>query len=250
MQYVAFDIEVARTFDDSLERDGVEWDARLGITCAATMCSGDSSPRVWWDQNIVTGDPMPQMGENELQYLVQWLNHKVLEGYKIVTINGAGFDLRVLAAESGLHRICQRLAYGSIDIFFQILCLKGYSPGLKALSNSMSKVAKMEGMDGLQAVDLWMTDHEKVLKYVGLDAQSTLEVAEAISKEGAARWISKTGRHNRVDVPYLMTVGEALKVPAPDTSWMNKPWTRDRFVGWLTEFKADDAKREDARSDH
>jgi hypothetical protein len=30
-----------------------------------------------------------------------------------------------------------------------------------------------------------------------------------------------------------LTVREALELPLPNTSWMDEPWPRERFTGWL-----------------
>ena len=30
-----------------------------------------------------------------------------------------------------------------------------------------------------------------------------------------------------------LTVEEALRLPLPDTSWMDEPWPREKFTGWM-----------------
>lgn len=238
-KYVGFDIEVARF---PAEDSGDDWDAKLGITCAAAMCSDEDEPKIWWDQNMLTGEAEPEMYQESVQDMAMWLNQKYLNGYKIVTWNGLSFDFRVLAAESGLHRLCQHLAYNHLDLMFQIFCIKGFPVGLKAVSTAMSEamggIHKMDDMDGKEAVNLWPGQYEKVLEYVGLDARSTLALAQAVDTELAVRWTSKKGTPMRVPIMNMLTVGECLRLPLPDTDWMKQetgrvPWTRAKFAGWL-----------------
>ena len=30
-----------------------------------------------------------------------------------------------------------------------------------------------------------------------------------------------------------LMVSEALELPLPDTSWMDSPWPREKFTGWM-----------------
>ena len=30
-----------------------------------------------------------------------------------------------------------------------------------------------------------------------------------------------------------LTAEEALELPPPNTSWMDEPWPRERFTGWM-----------------
>ncbi|MEK6662179.1 MAG: hypothetical protein AABY63_09900, partial [candidate division NC10 bacterium] len=59
---------------------------------------------------MASGTPAPRMTPVEVQGLVRDLGNLVSEGYTHVTWKGQGFDLDVLAEESGLPRESAALA--------------------------------------------------------------------------------------------------------------------------------------------
>jgi hypothetical protein len=51
---------------------------------------------------------------------------------------------------------------------------------------------------------------------------------------GALRWITRSGKLRSMALPEeWLTVELAGGLPEPDTSWMDEPWSSDRFTGWL-----------------
>ena len=74
----------------------------------------------------------------------------------------------------------------------------------------------------------------KSLPYVAQDARTTLEVAQACEGCGELRWIARSGKVRRMALGEgWLTVREALELPLPDTSWMDEPWPREKFTGWM-----------------
>jgi hypothetical protein len=55
------------------------------------------------------------MIREEAAELVQYLSAQVEHGYTLLTWNGVGFDLDVLAEESGLLETCRTLALAHVD---------------------------------------------------------------------------------------------------------------------------------------
>lgn len=231
-QWLAFDIEIARLIPD----DAQDWAALhpLGITCAATWASNEDKPMVWCGRDD-WGSIAPQMNQVELAQLTNYLHHKTMQGYQVVGLNTAGFDFRELAVSSGEIEICKELAWGHCDLFLHVFCLKGFSPGLAAMAKGMDLPGKTDGMDGVKAPEMWNRgEYGKVLEYVVQDVRTTLDVAQAVEDDGWLYWTSKSGRPQAIKIERWLSVVESMELPLPDTSWMDEPWDRSKFVGWLS----------------
>lgn len=234
MKYVAFDLEIA----DDLPESGEVTDYALGITCAATITDG-GRVRVWHDNYA------PRMSKEYAQGLVEYLWNQLHENDRYpVTWNGLGFDFRVLEAASGVdpNLRCRILAVNHIDIAFQMLCSKGFMASISKAAEGMNVAGKTEGMHGSLAPIMWRQGREaqdKVLEYVEQDARMTAQLYERIIEAKAMRWIARSGKlafwYPEMEEGRLLTVGEALALPEPDTSWMSEPWDRNRFYGWVEE---------------
>ena len=170
-RYLAFDIETVRTTED-----GTDWKSQrpLGISCAATLLAG-SEPILWHGGDLA--NPNDQMNREEAARLVEYLFKQVANGYTLVTWNGLGFDLDILAEESGMLRVCRELASNHVDLMFHIVCRLGYGVSLNAAAKGMGLAGKPEGMSGAMAPVLWAEGkREEVLRYVAQDARTTLEL--------------------------------------------------------------------------
>jgi hypothetical protein len=55
------------------------------------------------------------MSREETAALVRCLSEQVEHGYTLLTWNGVGFDLDVLAEESGMLAECKRLALAHVE---------------------------------------------------------------------------------------------------------------------------------------
>lgn len=155
-------------------------------------------------------------------------------GYTIVTHNGLGFDFDILAEESGRIKDCKKVARTHVDMIFHIFCEKGFGVGLNAAAKAIGE-SKSEGMSGSLAPRLWKEgEHQKVLDYVAHDCRLTLDVATKSEQKGTFRWITQKGKKAFFALPSgWLTVEDAMKLPLPDTSWMDNPWNRSKLSGWL-----------------
>jgi hypothetical protein len=236
MNFLAFDLETAR-----LTPDGEDWLAHrpLGISCyALAWRNAEGVNTVVGHGKDGAGNPQPQMNRAECQTLVQELAEYVRQGFTLLTWNGLGFDFDVLAEESGMHDACCELATAHVDMMFHFFCLQGYPLGLDTAAKGMGLAGKTEGMDGSQAPMLWQAGQfETVLGYVTQDVITTLELAEAVAERNQIRWRTRAGKPNRVTIGQWLPVHEALNLPLPDTAWIRKPMTRDRFTGWMKQPK-------------
>jgi len=228
-RYLAFDIETTK-----IVQDPADWRSQrpLGISCAATL-RPDEEPLLWHGGS--RQNPADRMTREETGELVRYLEEKTAQGYTLLTWNGLGFDLDVLAEESGMLEQCRMLATNHIDMMFHVLCRLGYGISLDAAAKGMGLAGKTKGMSGAQAPVLWAEGkREEVLRYVAQDVRTTLEAAQACESLGALRWVARSGKVRSMALREgWLTVSEALELPLPDTSWMDEPWSREDFVGWM-----------------
>ena len=92
-----------------------------------------------------------------------------------------------------------------------------------------------KGMTASCAPVLWAEGRcDEVLDYVAQDVKTTLDLATACETCGELRWVARSGRLRCMALGEgWLTVGEALGLPIPDTSWMDDPWKRSDFTGWI-----------------
>ena len=229
-KYLAFDIETAR-----ITEEASDWRScrPLGISCAATLLAGDNEPVLWHGGD--RQNPNDQMNQQEAADLVHYLAAQVGQGYTLLTWNGLGFDLDILAEESNLLPQCRALVTDHVDMMFHIFCLRGFGVGLDAAARGMDIKGKPEGMTGAKAPVMWAEGkREEVLRYVAQDVRTTLDVALACESVGALRWVSRKGKLRTMKLlEGWLTVEKALELPLPYTAWMDEPWSREEFTGWM-----------------
>lgn len=225
-KFLAFDIETAKLFES-----GKDWrDHRpLGITVAVTLPE-DAEPRAWYGQGAPDGFPLPRMPNDQAQDLVAYLQRKVGEGYTLLAWNGLGFDLNVLAEESGLIRDCRALALDMVDPMFHFYWVHGYPVGLQAVADGMGLPGK--GGAGHEAPQKWAEcRYQEVTDYCIQDVQTLLQVTRAIETLGHLFRITRSGKSERWDVEsrQLLKVRHVLELPSPRSPWI--PQTQ--FTDWL-----------------
>ncbi len=221
------DLEIARPLSG-----GDDWLAQKpGISCAAVVLSDTDEVLVWHG--------LPEMGKLMTQSIIDSLWCLRKDGYTLAGFNSCGFDLQMFSGVGGdiySHETCRRIAYDHYDLFFQIFCILGYSPGLDKIAKGLGLAGKPDGMNGAMAPELWQQgQYQTVLDYLVQDVRTTLDVFRKIDELGCIQWTARSGRANTLDIGKFLTVNEAMALPVPDTSWMPNAWSRNKFVGWLEE---------------
>jgi hypothetical protein len=228
-QYLALDIETAAEVPD-----GVSWvDYRpLGITCIATQIEGEQ-PQVWhsWHNEA----PAPRMLAADIQRVVAYLQHKADEGLTLLSWNGLKFDFDIIAEESRLNVECEALAANHVDMMFHAFCELGYFLSLNAASRGMGLPGKVGPIVGAMAPTLWREGRfDEVKRYVARDVDLTLSLARKCEEHGHLSWTSKRGKPMRFALRSgWLTTRDAMRLPVPDTSWMDMPTPRAHFVQWM-----------------
>ena len=235
-RFLAFDIETAKILPEKV--DDLLAYRPLGIACAAAMASDFQQPLIWHGQDE-SGHPTPQMTSMEAAQLVLKLSDLASQGYTICTWNGLGFDFDVLAEESGRREDCARLAQNHVDMLFHFLCSQGYLISLQRASEGMHLTGKREGISGAKAPVLWAAGrYKEVLEYCVQDVRLTLQLAEACERSRHLTWITQKGKLKKMSLSNgWLTVNKAKTLPLPDTSWMNAPPSRERFLRWILKTK-------------
>ena len=230
-KYLAFDIETEKTTPD-----GSDWKScrPLGISCAATL-AGDSDELVLWHGGKDRHHPADRMSQQEASGLVEYLVSQIGKGHTIVTWNGLGFDFDIVAEESGMLAECHALAQMHVDMMFHVFCQLGHGVGLDAAARGMGLAGKTKGMTGELAPVLWAQGkREEVLRYVCQDVRATLDLATTGEASGMFRWVARSGKVRSMALSEgWLAVSEAQRLPLPDTSWMDDPWPREKFTGWM-----------------
>jgi len=245
MPYLAFDMEIATPVAD--EADLLA--SRPGIACAAFIREGDTRPLVIFDPATSADMFVPATKALTREGATRILEELIAaddRGDTILTWNGAGFDFRLLADETGRHADCTRLARHSVDMMFQVLCDRGHPLALDTALAGMGLPSKIHtvtladgrtvDVDGRLAPQLWQAgEHEAVMIYCGGDVAGTLALALACRDRKRLTWISRAGKTNHMKLgARWLTVEECLALPKPDTSWMTNPLRPEDVVGWMT----------------
>ena len=231
-KYLAFDLETAK----DVPGPNFNWRAHrpLGISCAAALPCEAKEPVIWHGLTS-DGAPAAQMSKSEAKQLVNQLVEMVSQGYTLLTWNGLGFDLDVLAEESDSRAECRKLATDHVDMMFHVFCERGFPVALEKAAQALRIPGKFKGMSGILAPNNWAQGrYQEVIDYVGQDVRITLQVAEACESKKSFRWKTQKGSMSSMGLDDgWLTVDEALMLPAPDTSWMDTPIPRHRFTRWL-----------------
>jgi hypothetical protein len=243
MAFVAFDVEIAKPVPDGPDI----LSHRPGIACAALAREGEERASILYDPSISPEffDPSTRAmtREGALRILAE-LERAAGRGDRLVTWNGAGFDFRLLADETGRHADCARLVMASVDMMFQVLCDRGHPLSLDAALKGAGLPAKMDQVTlrngttahitGVEAPKYWQAgEYAAVAAYCAADAVGTAALAAASQRSRQLAWVSQKGRPNQM---YLrtgwLTVEQCLALPLPDTSWMTRPMSRDDVLAW------------------
>ncbi|MCD6355740.1 MAG: ribonuclease H-like domain-containing protein [Anaerolineaceae bacterium] len=223
---LAFDIETEDIDDFSALQT-------VGITCAATLT--EEGEAVNWYGGKSDGTYAARMSQTEAVEMVDYLWHKIESGYQIYTWNGLAFDFSILYGASGRDERCKEIARSHVDMMFHFFCMKGFAISMEKAAQGMGLEGKLAGMQGSLAPKMWREGrYSEVLVYVAQDAKVTLDLARAGNQEKTIRWVSRRGRTRTCALKDgWLPVERALQEPEPDVSWMDSPWPRSRFTGWL-----------------
>ena len=231
-KFLAFDIETAK----DVPGEDFNWKPHrpLGISCAATLVGDAALPKLWHGRG---GDGVhaPRMSRDEAGELVRYLKEMAASGFTVVTWNGLSFDFDILAEESGLVAECKQLALQQVDMMFHVFCIKGFPVGLDNAAQGCGVKGKPAGMSGIKAPQLWQRgEFQKVLDYVAQDVRTTLDIATVCEQKKSLRWLTRKGTRSECPLPSgWLAVEQAMALPKPDTSWMDKPMERAGFTAWI-----------------
>lgn len=229
--YVGFDIETAAIIP---EGESLRDHRPLGITCVGFDTA---------DGGVATiGAEGARMTPAEIESVVDALEQYVEEGYTIATWNGLAFDFDVLAEEAAdpeLGARIAKLATGEhhVDLMFHFLCVKGFRCGLAKALEGMELEGKTDGMSGAAAPQLWADgERDKVLEYVGQDARIQRLLVEKTAADRRLYWITGKGKLSHAVMGEPRTPREALRLPEPDTAWMDNPPARKWSYWWTKQY--------------
>jgi len=230
-----------------LESTGVDFAEDIDITCAATLLVEDNG-----DRRLLTwhSDFAPKMSGADLERLGGYIAD-VCRRATLVTFNGLGYDLRVLAtaiqrahAASALPRDLAALAHSDrhVDVFYQWLCEKGYYAGLSSFLSANELLQK--SMSGEDAITQWadgpLLAKQAVLEYVSGDVECLRQLYElVVDAKGCFRVAKRTGKKTHWKVPSWQSTLESTGVynrKKPDVAWLEDPPEVHNVRRWIAEY--------------
>jgi hypothetical protein len=232
MKLLSFDIEISDVFELEPHED-MEKYAPFHISVAATAIHGDEE-RVWYSEDR-EGRPALNLTPERAHDLLEYLDEKQQEGFRVCAWNGLSFDLKWIGHQAGDMALAARIALKSYDPMFQFFNQAGFPVGLAKVAAGMG-IAQEKLMDGADAPKRWLAgNHQEVMDYCLGDCQMTNLIVLAIQETRQVRWVTSRGSISSEPMPRLKPVEEVIQDPDPDQSWMDTPLPKSKFYEWVQE---------------
>lgn len=246
MQSLAFDLEIVKELPD-----GQDWEPYrpFGVSIIST-CTETWIFRTWPTADSIHKDGAErkypaQLGAWGSVPAAHYLLDCAAADIPIITLNGLGFDFRVLVEEladlndKALQHAIAQLAYSDmhIDIGFAMICELGFMCGMQAACKGMGLPGKSDGMTGKLIPTMWqgtLAEQELCLDYCRNDVAMTSLVWQGMLYHEALRYEDKQG-HLHVWRPRDMTKLDVIH--AQEAPEVGRPfWKRSKFTSWLEQY--------------
>lgn len=247
MKIASFDLESAQTIPDVVQYEDQHF-VDLGITCAAVAlcdCSSDD----WSDTDNVVfwhSSDINRLDKADCCEIVHDCMALVKEGYTFLTWNGAGFDFKLLAVQSGMFKECAEIAYWHhIDMMLYPVFIKGHYLGLQKCLDGIGREGKLtvttlndgtviENMKGAVAPDMWAKgEFNAVLEYLNYDVCEPLALLQHMHNKKRIQWISAAGNPQSLNVERLMKVYEMYEYFPDHANWEKFNINKFQFINWM-----------------
>lgn len=227
---VSFDIEIANVFELKPGEDLDQY-GPFDISCAAA--ADDQGEVVHWTSTQPDGSFARHLDVAKAHEMLSWLREEQLAGSRLFAWNGLSFDLRWIGVAAEDVDLAAEVALDLYDPMFQFFVQRGFPVGLAKVADGMG-ITETKLMDGADAPVQWAEgNHQLVLDYVAGDCRITEAVVAAIEERGRVTWRTSRGTLSNEPMPKLKQIRELLNAPEPDTSWMDTPLPRSKFMSWL-----------------
>ena len=227
---VSFDIEIANIFDLAPGEDLDQY-GPFDISCAAA--ADEAGGIIHWVSQAEDGSYQPHIDAEKAHEMLSWLRAQQLAGARLFAWNGLSFDLRWIGVAAKDIPLAVEVALDLYDPMFQIFVQRGFPVGLAKVAEGLG-VIETKLMDGADAPVQWAAgNHQEVLDYVAGDCRITDAVVARIEETKGITWRTSRGTLSTEPVPVLKRVRDLLDAPEPDTSWMDAPMPRSKFMSWM-----------------
>lgn len=186
------------------------------------------------DKSVLIYNNTEKNGEAMTQNQVEHVIDKLLEydslNCKIVSFNGSGFDIKLLAqytkSDKNKYMKVRKMNLNHIDLMFLVVCNRGHPAGLSKITEAMGVGKKSLEGGGLESVKLWAAGkYEDVYNYNIKDVELLYDLFKEVNKTKTIQFMSKAG--NRIKFPVeVLTVSDAYNLPPLERELMS----RDRFM--------------------
>ncbi len=151
MKCLAFDIEISNVFTLNSGED-LEKYAPFDISVAATQIA-DGEHRIWHSKDS-DGKPATNLGRDDAQALLDYLDQTEQAGHMLVAWNELSFDLKWIGHVAGDTPKAARIARRMCDPMFQFFMTKGFPVSLESVARGMGLTCR-KLMDSADAPVQW-----------------------------------------------------------------------------------------------
>lgn len=156
-----------------------------------------------------------ELTKKEALDILKNLEQKINDGYKIVTYNGIGFDLRVLGKIAGDTRLASRVAARGVDLMTNIMSWNNRTSSkgltLEAVSEALLKKGKTEE-SGALAILLWERSRGVTVSRTHVDERGGFdEQIEEINKLSEPQARQRLEEYNNRDIDLTAEVFKKLQ---------------------------------------
>jgi hypothetical protein len=205
------------------------------VACAAIWTSDAHRPTYWYGTGS-SDEFSPQLQRRDVRRLVQRLGELVGSGYTLLTWDAMRSEWDLLASQSQDRVFCRQLASQHVDMVFHVVCARGHRLSLEHAAYGMELTLERPDSHRTTALQRWSEkDCRAALEALSQHVRLTIDLAHVCQEQGLVAWESNSGRRTQLELPQgWLTVEQALQLPTPDVSGLDRPLCRKTFTAWMS----------------
>ena len=205
------------------------------VACAAIWTSDARRPTFWYGASGVD-EFAPYLQRRDVRRLVQQLGELAGRGYTLLTWDAMRSDWDLLASQAQDRVFCRQLASQHVDMVFHVVCARGHRLSLEHAAYGMELTLERPDAHRTTASQRWSEkNYRPALESLSQHVRLTIDLAHVCQEQGLVAWESQSGRRTQLELPQgWLTVAEALQLPTPDVSGLDRPLCRKTFTAWMS----------------
>lgn len=193
------------------------------LPCAIILVSLDGELKTYF--STVYGTPLSEMEPDDLNAALDDVQALLDTGNTLITWDGMRRDFPLLAAHDKVR--VSEIAVRHHSLAFDLFCRKGFPIAMDTICRSMNVEFFNDTPD-------WHTNPDDAIDTARAFLRSLLNLWDAVEVNGnVVQWLAKSGKAMTLNLGYWRSVAEAVELPQPDVTWMDKPMPRSDFLKWV-----------------